>query len=252
VIGAVVAATFALTAAPSRVELAGSGNEVVEVRNRGATRVVVDATRAGFALDLSGRPRVIAAAPGAWLSVRPRRVAIAPGGVATLRVSARVLRGASPGDHTALLLLSTRPPTNAGVAVRMRLGVVVVLRVPGRVVHRLSVERVRLARGLLRVTVANRGNVTEQLTGKRVVVTVRRGARVLARLSPAARELLPHSRGVFVVRLRRAWPKATAVDVTIRSAAGTPAVSRSFGMVVSAPRAGRSGAPATRSAAPWP
>jgi hypothetical protein len=252
VIGAVVAATFALTATPSRIELAGSGSEVVEVRNRGTSRVVVDATCAGFALDLTGRPRVVAAAPAAWLSVRPKRVAIAPGRTATLRVNGRVLRGASPGDHTALLLLSTRPTTNAGVAVRMRLGVVVVLRVPGRVVHRLSVPRVSIARGLLRVTVANRGNVTEQLTGTRIVVTVRRGVTVLARLSPTARELLPHSSGVLTLRLRRSLPRATGIDVTIRAASGAPMVSRSFRPPVSGPRAGRPGAPATRSAAPSP
>jgi hypothetical protein len=228
VIGAVAAATFALSASPSRVELAGSATQVVYVRNRGNAQVVVDASRAGFALDLSGRPRVIATEPAAWLSVRPKRFAVAPGGVAELLVGVRVPRGASPGDHTALLLLATRAAKNAGVAVRMRLGVTVVLRVPGRVVHRLAVQRMRVVGRQVRVTVANRGNVTEQLTGKRVMITVRRGVRVLARLSPTARELLPHSIGVFVLRLRGSPLRATHVDVAIRAAGGAAAVTRTF------------------------
>jgi hypothetical protein len=228
VIGAVVAATFALSASPSRVELAGSATQVVYVRNRGDTQVVVDASRVGFALDLSGRPRVIATAPAAWLAVWPKRFAVPPGGMTELHVTVRVLHGASPGDHTALLLLGTRAAKNAGVAVRMRLGVTVVLRVPGRVIHRLAVRRVRVVRGQVRVTVANRGNVTEQLTGKRVVVTVRRGVHVLARLSPAARELLPHSTGVFVLRLRSSPLRANAVDVAIRAAGGAAGVTRTF------------------------
>jgi hypothetical protein len=228
VIGAVVAATFALSASPSRVELGGGGTRIVYVRNRGNARVELDAARAGFALDLSGRPRVIATAPAAWLSVRPRRLAIPPGGTGKLFVAGRVPPRASPGDHTALLLLATHAAKNAGVAVRMRLGLTVVLRVPGPVIHRLAVERVRVAGGQVRVTVANRGNVTEQLTGRRVLVTVRRGTRVLARLTPASRELLPHSRGILVLRLRGPTSRATVVEVAIRSVSGEPSRSRRF------------------------
>jgi hypothetical protein len=229
VIAAAVVASFALTASPSRVELPGSGTQIVEVRNRGAAPIVLDATRAGFTLDLSGHPRVIPVAPAAWLSVRPKRVALAPGATAKLTIAGRVLHGASPGDHTALLLLSTRAPKNAGVGVRMRLGIVVVLRVPGRVVHRLTVESLRTVGGQLRIALANRGNVTEQLTGRRVVVTVRRGARVLVRLYPSARELLPRSRGVLTVRVPASLRGALTVEVAIRpSVVGGAAVTRSF------------------------
>lgn len=193
-----------LVAVPAHVQLDGAGAETVQVANRGAAPVVVDVTRAGFALDLRGRPRVIRAAPGRWLRFTPRRLAIAPGGSASLTVSGRLRRGSSPGDHTALLLLSTRRVRGAGLAVRMRLGVVVVLRVPGRIVHRLVLTTLRVRRHrhrrMLSVGLANRGNVTELIPGGRLTVTLWRRGRRVARLVAPARELLPRTRGIAELR----------------------------------------------------
>jgi hypothetical protein len=208
----------ALTAVPARVQFARAGSQLVQVRNSGRTRVIVDVTRAGFALDLRGSPRVVAAAPSPWLRVRPRRAAISPGAAVAVTVSARIPRGASPGDHTALLLLATRPLPRAGLAVRMRLGVVVALRVPGRIVHRVAVEALRVRRSgrvrTLSLRLENRGNVTEELSGKRLTVTLWRRGRLLARLRPAARELLPRSRGVVEVRYRGSLRGAITARVT--------------------------------------
>ena len=61
-----------------------------------------------------------------WLTVRPSRIGLAPGASASITVAARVPRRAEPGDHDALVLLTTRPRDAGGVAVRMRVGVVVV------------------------------------------------------------------------------------------------------------------------------
>jgi hypothetical protein len=195
-----------LTAAPAHVRFAGAGSQVVQVRNSGRAPVVVDVGRAGFALDLRGAPRVVAAAPAGWLWVAPRRIAIAPGESVPVRIGVHMPRGAAPGDHTALLLLATRPVAGAGLAVRMRLGVVVVLRVPGRVVHRVAVQALRLWRAgrlrILTIHLANRGNVTETLAGERFSVTLWRGGKMLARLRPAARELLPRGRGMVELRYR--------------------------------------------------
>jgi hypothetical protein len=213
--GAALASTLALvtarpqlslTAEPARVQLDGAGSQTVVVSNNGSAAVVLDAQRAGFVLDLRGRPRIVPAALAPWLSVRPKRVAIPGGESASLTVSARVLPGASPGDHPSLLLLASRPLGTSAVAVRVRLGVIVVLRVPGRIVHRVALLGVRAKRiggkRVLTVRLANRGNVAELLSGGRVVVTLWRRSRLIARLSAAPRELLPRSHGVLEVSYR--------------------------------------------------
>jgi hypothetical protein len=200
-----------LVASPSRVVLVGRARETIRITHSGADRVVVDVMRAGFALDLRGRPRIVAGRAGSrpaasWLRVRPRRMAIAPGKRALLTVTSAPSRQAEPGDHQALLLLTTRPQPRRGLAVRMRLGVVVVVRVPGRIVRRLvplalHVRRLRRAR-LLELLVANKGNVSELLERGCVLVTLRRRNRVLARLQPVQRRLLPRTRGIAEFRYR--------------------------------------------------
>lgn len=116
-----------------------------------------------------------------------------------MTVKARALR-LSPGDHPGLLLLTQHPVVRGGLAVRTRIGVVVSLRVPGRIVHRMLVNGVRIVGQNVRVTLANRGNVTELLSPKQVTVTLWRGRRLLARFHPAARELLPGANGLLQFR----------------------------------------------------
>jgi len=223
-----------LTANPARVGLTGSGRAIVRVTNPGVGAVAVDVGRAGFALDLRGRPKLVARsaarAATAWLTVRPRRFVLRPGATRSLAVTARVPRRVEPGDHDALLLLTTRPRRSAGVAVRMRLGIVVVVRAPGRVVRRLAVRRltVRRARSrrILELRIANRGNVTETLGHGGVRVTFgRRTTRV--RLRAAARELRPGTGGL----VQLAYGGAIRGWVTVRAeiaADGLPTVRRTF------------------------
>ena len=138
-----------------------------------------------------------------WLTVRPARVLLRAGAETKVTVRAGV-HGAAPGDHGLLLLLVGRPLDGTGVAVRLRLGVPVRVRVPGRIVHRLSirglaVRRHRRSRDLL-VSVANLGNVTEQLRGQ-VTVSIMRGGRVLSRLRPRRlHELFPGMRTLLTLR----------------------------------------------------
>jgi hypothetical protein len=219
-----------LIASPSHLAIRGSGVGVVGVTNSGSQSAVVDAARGGFALDLRGRPRVLARR-GSWLSVRPARLTIAPGATASVAVSARVPRGAEPGDHSELVLLTTRPLSGPGLAVRMRLGVVIVVRAPGRVVRRLAVVRVHARRARLELLVANRGNVTERVSRPCVRVTIRRGARVIARLRPLERDLLPHTAGIVEVPYRR--PARGRVSARIDFAPGPPCLDgrwRIFGL----------------------
>ena len=211
---------LSLVAEPARVQLDGPGSQAIQVTNHGSSPVVLDVQRAGFALALRGQPRSVAAQRAAWLSVRPHRIAIAAGEAATVTVRARVPRGSRPGDHASLLLLASRPLANGALSVRVRLGVVVVLRVPGRIVHRLAVLHVRARRTprarLLVVRLANRGNVTE-LPGGRVVVTLWRRHRLFARLHARVAEVLPGASADVVVRYAGRVRGAVAVGVGWRS-----------------------------------
>ncbi len=209
----------ALVASPARVALRGAASATVQVTNTGTRAVVVGAAPGTFALDLRGRPRVLARrAP--WLTVRPKRLALGPGATAALKVSSRPPRRAEPGDHPGLVLLTTRPVARAGLAVRMRLGVVVVVRVPGRIVHRLGAVRLRVRRAgrtrLLDVLLANRGNVTETIGPRCTALTLRRGRRILARLHPVRRNLLPHATGLVEFRYRGAARGRVTAHVVAR------------------------------------
>jgi hypothetical protein len=209
---------FGLSAAPARVMLTGRSSTAVRVTNTGTERVRVDVSRAGFALDLRGRPRIIrrggSRSAARWLTLRPGRFELAPRASAALFVTSKPPRLTEPGDHDALVLLSARPRADARVTVRLRLGVVVLVRAAGRLVRRLELARLRLARRagarVLDVVVVNRGNVTESLRRPRAVVVPARGGRPLASIVGANREVRPRTRGIVEFPLRPAstasWP----------------------------------------------
>ena len=203
--GAASPSPLALIASPSRVALNGSGRAPVTVTNSGAGPLVVDVARAGFALDLRGRPRAVSRR-SSWLAVGPSRLTLAPGATATLTVSAHVPRRARPGDHSELVLLTSRPPARRGVPVRLRLGVVVVVRAPGKVVRRVSAISLHVRRAgkarFLGLLLANRGTVTESVGGPCTLVWLHRRGRILARLRAPARTILPHTSGLVELTYR--------------------------------------------------
>jgi hypothetical protein len=219
---------IALTASPARVTLVGSGQAEIQVRNTGSNPVVVDIARAGFRLDLRGRPRI--APPGAadrWLTLRPRRLALASGASASLTVAANLPRRAEPGDHDALVLLTTRPRHAAGVAVRMRIGVVVVVRAPGLIVRRLELRGLRVRRTdrtrTLELLVVNRGNVTETLRRNLVTLTLGPRGHAPVRLRPQTRELRPRTRGILEFRYRGRLRGQLTAQVTVSTGHGVVA-----------------------------
>jgi len=194
-----------LAVSPPRVAIVGRASSTISVTNRGAERLVVDVGRAGFALDLRGRPKIVPRPAAAWLTTRPQRLLLAPGASVLLRISAAPTRRAEPGDHDALVVLTARLPRSGRVAVRMRIGVLVEVRVPGRIVHRLELHGLRVRRaGVLELMVANRGNVTESLGRLRVSIRGRR-------LRTDARDLLPRTQGILQLRYRGMRGSATVV-----------------------------------------
>ena len=197
--GAATGGGIGLSASPLRLTLRGASAAAVTVRNAGRRPLLVDVSRAGFARSLHGRPRVRQArGAAAWLRLRPRRLRVAPGGKAVLRVRAAPPRRAEPGDHPALVLLTTRPLGARRVRVLLRVGVIVDLRVAGRIVRRLDARRLTVRRGrrLLELLLVNRGNVTERFGRDGLRLVLSRNGRLVAMLRPRRGELLPRSRGL--------------------------------------------------------
>jgi hypothetical protein len=225
---------LALSATPTRVVLAAGAWTAVRVTNVGKAPVVVDAGTAGFALDPSGRPRISGVDGGDhWLVLAPRRLALGAGRSGTVAVSAVAPRRAPPGEHAALILFRTRPRAGSPVPIVMQVGVVVTVRVPGRVVRRLDVRGLRLLRRGRRrtflLTIWNRGNVSEVLPLRRVRIVLRRRGRPFATLLPSRRQILPHAVAVLALRYAggvRGWVEA-AVAVR-RARPGAAILRRTF------------------------
>jgi hypothetical protein len=102
------------------------------------------------------------------------------------------------------VLLVARPVAAASVTMRMRLGVIVRIRVSGQIVRSIELRGLRVLRNrnfrTLLASVANRGNVSEEVRGRLTIVLIRRG-RVVARLRAGGRrELRPGMRAVFRAR----------------------------------------------------
>lgn len=206
---AAAAGGIGISASPLRLTLAGASSAAVTVRNPGSRPLLVDVSGAGFTRSLRGRPLIRSAGRSpAWLRFHPRRLRLASHGTATLRVAAAPSRRAGPGDHPAVVLLTTRPLGVRHVRVQLRVGIVVVLHVRGRVVRRLDLRDLTVrrhgTRRLLELRLVNRGNVTEELGGPRLRLVLVQGNRTIATLRPRRRELLPHSTGIaeFVYRGR--------------------------------------------------
>jgi len=229
--GAAAGRGIGLSASPLHLTLRGTSAAAITVRNPGRKTLLVDVSRAGFARSLRGRPRVRPARGSVgWLRLRPRRIRIRAGAKAVLHVRAVPTRGAAPGDHPAVVLLTTRPLGVKHVRVRLRVGVVVDLRVRGTVVRRLDATALTVRRGgarrLLELRLVNRGNVTERIGRAGLRLALVRGGRLLSRLRPRRCELLPHSAGIAVFAYRGRVRGAVLARIELRPPLRGP--SRSF------------------------
>jgi hypothetical protein len=200
-------ARLALSVSPAHLSLTAGGRATIHVRAASGGRLLLRTSIAGLALDGRGRPRVVGRRDAAaWLRLQPRSVSAGRDG-ATFVVTSRLPAGARPGDHTAIVLLTATAPGRKGIAVGMRVGLVVTVKVSGRSIRRVDVvaARARATPGggrLIAVTVANRGERIESIGGGRLAVTLLRRGRVIGRFRFARRPLLPHTRAIVVFRHR--------------------------------------------------
>jgi hypothetical protein len=209
-----------LAVSPARTVFRAPASRTLQVSNLGSADVAVDV--AWKALDRPG-------ATNGWLRIAPGHLVLRRGTRAFLTV--RAGHGANPGDHDVLVLVTGSPTDRGRVAVRLRIGVRVRIRAPGRLVRRVAVEGLRVRRSkhrrALLVSVANRGNVTEQLSG-RLTVTLVRHARVISRLRLGRlRELYPGTRAIAALPYAgRARGLVTAVVAVRLGAKRRPLVRR--------------------------
>ena len=200
-IAAAALAVVALSVSPAHVTLDAGGE--TSVRVTASPGLVLQASIAGLSLDGRGRPRIVPRRDaGAWLTVRPRTVTVMRRD-ATFVIGSRRPSHALPGDHTAIVLLTAQASERRAVAVGMRVGLVVTVRVPGRRLSRVEVVSARARRSLIVVTIANRGNVIEPVGGSQLQVLVLRRGRIVARFQGGPRMLLPRTRAVVGFRLRK-------------------------------------------------
>ena len=208
----------ALSVSPARLAFAAPGSRRINLRNDGTEQVVVDVLR-----------RTVVAR---WLQISPERLLLRPGRSAVLTLRAEARRHAEPGDHHVLVLLTTRPQHGSRVALRLRLGVRVSVRMPGRIVRRLALGGVRVHRArslrFILVQVVNRGNVTVQLRGHVTASLLRHGDRV-ARLQIAPRPALaPGARALLALRYAGRVRGPVIAVVQIRMGSGVRLVERRY------------------------
>ena len=201
--GAAAGRGIGLSASPLRLTFRGASAAAITVRNPGRRSLLVDVSRAGFGRSLHGKPQVRSArAVAGWLRLRPKRIRLRGGATAVLHVHAAPSKTTGAGDHPGLVLLTTRPLGVKHVRVRLRVGVIVNLRVSGRIVRRLDARglgvRRRGTRRLIELRFVNRGNVTEQFGGGAIRLALLRDGLQFVTLEPRRGELLPHSTGVAV------------------------------------------------------
>jgi hypothetical protein len=166
---------------------------------------------------------VIAAPPPVSLAVSPPRIVLAAGETQELHVLNSGSRAAvavssataAPGDRTAVVLL-TSSPGGRGIGVSVRVGVLVVLRGAGGLVHRVVPLAVRRRGRRLELLLRNDGNAVEAVTRAAVRVDLLQRRRVVGRATAEPRELLPRTRGVSLLRLRTRARGLVSTRVEVR------------------------------------
>jgi hypothetical protein len=201
----------ALSATPTIVTLLGTSTSQIHVVNPSHRAITVAVATGNYAIASNGRvqidPKV---APNrtakAWLSITPATLKLGPNGEGNVTVVSHPPKKAEPGDHHALVLLTARAAESGQVAIRTRIGVGVLVRMPGSIVRKLAIPSLRVkAAGkakLLNLAVANLGNVNERLAPGKLTIQLSRAGKSLTVLRTRPVDLLPASRQTVSVPYR--------------------------------------------------
>ena len=232
-----------LSVSPAPLTVLPRHEDTLSVANRGEQPVNLQLTVGDYTLGPDGRPLF---GPGVnsrrsartWLRLDPRQLRLEAGQRVNVQVSAVPPRSATPGDHNAIVLVTTGAQAAPGrFAVRHRIGVGVLVRVPGPIMRRLAIGRLIIRRSgkrdVLRLNIRNLGNINERLATGQVSVQLRRGGRVLATFRPRPRSLLPgtagdviaaragHRRGRYTAVIRLRFASAAQAGPSVSSAPAT-------------------------------
>jgi hypothetical protein len=202
--------TLGIAASPTLLYMQGAGRDRIEVSNIAKTAVTVTVGTGNYAISGTGHVKVDPkVAPNraakAWLTVAPRRFRLAGGASTYVSVAAHPPRRAEPGDHNALVYLATSSKKGE-VGVQTRLGVGVLVRMPGQIQRRLVLRKASVVHKAkaryVRVVVGNSGNINERVAKGRLTVTLMRGSQQVKILHGSFFELLPKMRVRAAIRYR--------------------------------------------------
>lgn len=159
-----------------------------------------------------------------WLTVTPATVRVDAGRSVVLRVASRRVRAATPGDHHALVLITSRVARRGGgqVGVRAQVGIGVIVRVPGGYHRRVAVSSpYAVATGRTRwvsVRISNLGNINERFNAGQIRLELLRGGRVVGRGVASQRSILPGEAGVIAIPYRGRLRGTLTARITVRLA----------------------------------
>jgi hypothetical protein len=215
---------------PTQLILVGVSKGAYTVRNPTGKPVSLKASIGDYTIKPNGRVVVNPKVPPKgsakhWLTISPQSFKLQPHTNAVLDVNSHPGKHAGPGDHHALVLFTTAPTGKGKVLVRTRIGVTALVRVPGKIKRKLVIGRPSAVRKKhqLRFALLNKGNINERLLKGAVKVALKKGRRVVQRLTAPARDILPRSRTGYGLPYRhRLKGKLTAV-VTVRPLNGRAA-----------------------------
>jgi P pilus assembly chaperone PapD len=238
------AAPLSLAVSPTRLILAGTTQSTLNVVNTSSDPASVRVSVGTFSTNPTGGVIVNPRTPPPrsaerWVTVSPSVLNLAPGESAQVAVVSRPPHVAAPGDHQALILLTTDAPSPGQVLIRARVGITLLSRVGGPLFRRLQAHRVTVHRSgplrVIRLGITNKGNVAERFGRGQMKVTLTRGGRTLGTVVAQVRTMLPGTSQIIAFPYRGKVTGNVRAVVTVTptpaSAAG-PGIATTPGRIV--------------------
>ena len=219
-------APITLSATPTIVTLLGASRGSIHVTNPSGRAITIDVSLGNYDITSTGHVVIDPKEPPnraaeAWLTASPHVLRLAPNAGADVAVTSHPPKNAEPGDHHALVLLTARTQETGQVGVRTRIGVGVLVRMPGDIVRRVAVESlgVEPATRTIHVRLANRGNVNERLAPGQITLALQRSGRTITVLRTRPVDLLAASSQTIDVAYGRNVSGAATIVVHVRPTA---------------------------------